>query len=242
MVGTLALTSWLARCGSQGSSLASVRLTGSTSMGLLRALACAHAECTIMSPRSPTQSTIDLRPVDLPPPVLMEAPDSGGQMSPATLERVKMRLDGLGTYAVVSALVVNMGIRLVSSTTDEVMTKVWWPLSCAYCAALVACVLSGVYATVVFTLTKMYSKTAIGLYRDAAFTEFFRATAQYRVSGFLAFCTSLGSFAFAFVTFFLLRVRGAPGLVGFLVGLAFVWKGINDILGIYRRAGKLFIA
>lgn len=139
-----------------------------------------------------------------------EKPDLGkeksmGQFAPGALDRIKMRLEGQGTYAVISALVVNMGIRLLSGNSPEMLTQAWWPVSCAYSCALATCVLSGVYATVVFTLTKMYAMTVIGNYKDAQFAEFFRETQKYRAAGFKAFCASLGSFAFAFVTFFLLK-------------------------------------
>ena len=62
--------------------------------------------------------------------------------------------------------------------------EAWWPVSCAYSCSLATCVLSGVrlfadqnralflpiflgqvYATVVFTLMKMYSMTVIGNYK-----------------------------------------------------------------------------
>lgn len=166
--------------------------------------------------------------------------DAHGRFAPQELDRVKMRVDGLGTYAVVSALVVNMGIRLVSAISEDALRRIWLPLGCFYCGSLALCVLSGVYATVVFTLTKMYSKTAMGLHRDAAFIEFFKSTAIYRQLGFVAFCTSLACFAFAFVTSFLIRVRGMQGLAGFCVGSVVVWKGMVDFYGIYARAGKAF--
>lgn len=172
-----------------------------------------------------------------------EKPDLGkeksmGQFAPGALDRIKMRLEGQGTYAVISALVVNMGIRLLSGNSPEMLTQAWWPVSCAYSCALATCVLSGVYATVVFTLTKMYAMTVIGNYKDAQFAEFFRETQKYRAAGFKAFCASLGSFAFAFVTFFLLKIRGWPGIAGFAVGVGIVLKGMLDFRGIYRGAGK----
>mmetsp|Transcript_9877 Transcript_9877/g.18360 ORF Transcript_9877/g.18360 Transcript_9877/m.18360 type:complete len:123 (+) Transcript_9877:3-371(+) len=119
------------------------------------------------------------------------------------------------------------------------MSQAWWPIACAYSCALATCVLSGVYATIVFTLTKMYSMTVIGNYKDAQFNEFFQETTKYRVAGFWAFCASLGSFAFAFVTFFLLKVRGLPGIAGCTVGLGIVVKAMLDFRGIYRRAGRI---
>lgn len=163
---------------------------------------------------------------------------SVGQFAPGVLDRIKMRLEGQGTYAVISALVVNMGIRLLSGNSPEMLRQAWWPISCAYSCALATCVLSGVYATVVFTLTKMYAMTVIGNYKDAQFCKFFQETQKYRAAGFRAFCASLGSFAFAFVTFFLLKIQGWPGIAGFAVGVAIVMKGMFDFHGIYRRAGK----
>jgi len=162
-----------------------------------------------------------------------------GQFAPGVLDRIKMRLEGQGTYAVISALVVNMGIRLLSGNSADMMSQAWCPIACLYSCALATCVLSGVYATIVFTLTKMYSMTVIGNYKDAQFSEFFQETTKYRVAGFWAFCASLGSFAFAFVTFFLLKVRGLPGIAGCVVGFGIVVKAMLDFRGIYRRAGRI---
>ncbi|CAK9069352.1 unnamed protein product [Durusdinium trenchii] len=136
-------------------------------------------------------------------------------------------------------MVVNMGIRLLSGNSPDMLREAWAPVACAYSCALATCVLSGVYATVIFTLTKMYSMTVIGNYKDAQFAEFFQETQKYREAGFWAFCASLGSFAFAFVTFFLLKIRGWPGITGFTLGVAIAVKAMLDFRGIYRRAGNI---
>lgn len=253
VVGAVACSTWRSARGQRGSPPALVRVVRgvrTSAYGRLDSVVLTHrlpvtvlepprrvetpSPFVVPSPPWPPQANVETVPVE---PVTLPS----GQYSRVALERVKMCLDGHGTYAVVSALVVNMGIRMVSAMSEEAMAKVWWPLGCTYCASLVACVLSGVYATVVFTLTKMYSKTAIGLYRDAAFSEFFRGTARYRQSGFIAFCTSLGCFAFAFVTSFLFRVRGLQGAVGFTVGVLLVSLGVADFIGIYRLAARMYL-
>lgn len=198
----------------------------------------AEEELQVLRPRSAPPRAPGLQP-PAPGPAASAEPRPV-VLSKEDMDRLKMRLDGLGTYAVVSALVVNMGIRLVSSTSQELMSQVWWPIGCTYCAALACCVLSGVYATIVFTLIKMFSKTAIGLNRDAACLDFFELTAKYRRTGCLAVCACLGSFAVAFLSFFLLRVRGVQGAVGFMVGLLFIAKGLADFRGMALAAGRIY--
>lgn len=191
------------------------------------------------APRS--HQPLTLTPLPLPAGIELAKLSAGpGTFGSDTLDRLKMRLDGMGTYAVVAALVVNMGIRLLSSTSDLLLSKVWSPIACLYSCSLAGCVLSGVYATIVFALVKMFSKTALGIYKDVQFCEFFNATAHYRVTGFVALCISVASFCFAFLTFFLVRVGGAPGVAGFIVGMLLVAKGIADFWGICRCAGRIF--
>eukprot|EP00913_Durusdinium_trenchii_P033245 g31122.t1 len=199
------------------SSLAAVGRLGSSAPVAVRVTQAVHA--------------VDTRG---PPQVVVSSKEKSGHFSRGVLDRIKMRLEGQGTYAVISALVVNMGIRLLSGNSPDMLREAWAPVACAYSCALATCVLSGVYATVIFTLTKMYSMTVIGNYKDAQFAEHPKL-----LSGFWAFCASLGSFAFAFVTFFLLKIRGWPGITGFTLGVAIAVKAMLDFRGIYRRAGNI---
>jgi hypothetical protein len=53
----------------------------------------------------------------------------------------------------------------------------------------------GLYATMIFSLTVLYSKSALGAERDREYDRFLRKTVRARVHGFRSFSFSLGLFA-----------------------------------------------
>ena len=78
------------------------------------------------------------------------------------------------------------------------------PLACLYlynaiCLAIQVLAglstLFGLYATVVFSLTTLYGKAALGVERDREYDLFIRKTVRSRVHGFRCYILSLGTFA-----------------------------------------------
>lgn len=118
----------------------------------------------------------------------------GGATAALDLGRTKLRLEGLHQYGVVTALLMNASLRLFSSTPttldsdDSLQDKV----KIAFSACVAATVVFSAYTVIVFSLLGLYSKRALGLGMDAAFIEFFQATALIRESGFNAFLLVLG--------------------------------------------------
>ena len=55
--------------------------------------------------------------------------------------------------------------------------------------------LSGIYATMVFSLSILYGKTALGVERDPQYDSFLENTLDIRIKAFRAFSLSLGLFA-----------------------------------------------
>ena len=55
--------------------------------------------------------------------------------------------------------------------------------------------LFGLYATIVFSLTILYGKSALGAERDVQYDDFLQKTARARVNAFRCFSYSLGLFA-----------------------------------------------
>ena len=53
----------------------------------------------------------------------------------------------------------------------------------------------GLYARMIFPLTVLYSKSALGAERDREYDQFLRKTTRARVHGFRSFLFSLGLFA-----------------------------------------------
>ena len=165
----------------------------------------------------------------------------GGQVEPLyDLTRVRIRLEGLHSYEVVTALFMNAALRLFSSTPktlkagekSENIAKILFTI------AIGCSVIAGAYTTVVFTLLGLYSKSAIGLGKDLAFVEFFDATARTRKSAFDGFILTLLSFELSFVLSLFLNYKGvlrwcASGTAALAVLAS--WWSWNHIMGIAGR-------
>lgn len=124
--------------------------------------------------------------------------------------RVRMRLEGLASYATLCALLANGCLRLYSSVgkgkkDDAPTTRRAYD---AFYFFIVISILSGSYTTVVFTLLALFSKIALGRGYDREFLEFWAATTGLRESGLEAFLASLVCFEFAFILSLYLRTDG----------------------------------
>lgn len=94
--------------------------------------------------------------------------------------------------------------------------------------------LSGLYATMVFSLSILYSRTSLGLERDPQYDDFLENTQQVRITAFRAFSLSLACFATMVV---LVLAEHLPLVMhlpvgGVLLGALYVgyrdWKVIVD--------------
>jgi len=117
------------------------------------------------------------------------------------LDRATVRLDGIEVYAIVSALTCATSISCFDNfdpTPIDVILK-----ECAvftfladlcYFASGALGMMTGLHATLIFSLVTMYGRTALGIDRDDAFNDFFGSTGGARFSGFKSFKISLYSF------------------------------------------------
>ena len=129
---------------------------------------------------------------------------------PFNLDRTKIRLDGLGGYASVSALLLNAALRLFSSTPKTLDQRKWENAVKIFFVALVsATVIFGTYTTMVFSLLSLYSKTALGMGLDKEYVEFFKSTAEIRKSGFLSFVGCVLAFNLSYVVSLYLTYEGS---------------------------------
>jgi len=126
----------------------------------------------------------------------------GGAQQALDLTRAKIRIEGLTSYGVIAALLMNAGLRLYSSTPknlefgkrNENVAKL------IFCASMVVSICSGLYTTVIFSLLGLYSKTALGLGHDEPYLQFMASTATERQWAFDTFLISLVTFEVAFTS------------------------------------------
>ena len=109
-------------------------------------------------------------------------PSPNNHLIPPLIRSSQLRIDGFGTYAVVSALVLNACLRLYTSTQtpppypitkpngDEVIKSTRSGL--IFLTTVTMSFLQSLHSAIVFTLIPIYIKTCLGLGLDGKFVEF----------------------------------------------------------------------
>lgn len=117
------------------------------------------------------------------------------------LDRACVRLDGIEVYAIVSALTCATAINCFDNyqpTPLELIVEqraVFTLLSeMFYYLSGALGMMTGLHATLIFSLVTMYGRTALGIDRDDAFNDFFANTGPARFNGFWSFKLSLYCF------------------------------------------------
>jgi hypothetical protein len=162
------------------------------------------------------------------------------------LDRTKMRLEGLGSYGVVSAVLMGATLALYGSTntdlSEEKNQKFLNAAKIVFTVSAIISVVAGAYTTVVFSLLGLYAKTALGMGLDARFMEFFEATAPYRKTAFWTFLLSLFTFETCFVSKVCLRYTGKHRWLAVLLATVGVGISCRHWIAIIGIAGKLLFA
>ena len=119
-------------------------------------------------------------------------------LPPMDLEREKTKMESFDCYILVSVLTATASFSTLQAfePLDDVRDS-WINHSLLILTQISAgmSTICGLYATVVFSLTVLYAKSAIGMNRDHMYQYFLKQTAVVRVRGFRAFSASLLSFA-----------------------------------------------
>ena len=117
--------------------------------------------------------------------------------------RQMARLESMDGYVLVSTLTASMSfgalLGFTPSHTDlskfSVAGKVAYDLLCLAIQGVSSLsTICGIYATLIFSLTILYSKSALGSERDIQYDKFLTRTAKARVRGFRSFSWSLALF------------------------------------------------
>jgi len=156
------------------------------------------------------------------------------------ISRLTTRLEGVGTYATVSALMATMGNMLANTTSPANLPSMWRPMRFIFCWTLVLCVISGLYSTTIFSMTKLYGQAAIGMKKDAALITFLDNTARYRKQAYYAYCITIFSFAATFLMAFSVRWNGSVGLTSAILGACLLAQGIKDFIEFFNGARVIF--
>lgn len=161
------------------------------------------------------------------------------------LQRERIRLEALSSYSVLTALIMNASLRLYTSVSSpensdtKQVQKINYLIFLISCAT---CVLSGTYTTLIFSLIGIYSKTSLGMEKDAAYFQFIEKTTAYRRIGFRFFLVNLFSFLISFVMSIIFKTQSlrtdkqwTPNLI---IGAAICML----VVGIFHGADIVHIA
>jgi hypothetical protein len=120
--------------------------------------------------------------------------------------RQSTRLASMDNYVLVSTLTASMSFGALLGFTPSAASKalvhiqspsIWLLYKSVTLAIQVVSGLStlcGLYATIIFSLTILYGKSALGAERDIEYDVFLKRTTRARQDGFRAFSVSLGLF------------------------------------------------
>ena len=154
---------------------------------------------------------------------------SGGA-STLDINRFKLRLDGMHTYAVITTLLMNASLRLFSATPKRFVPgeKTKNLLKVLFSLMVTVSILTGSYTTIVFSLLELYAKRALGRNLDTACLTFFQQTQPVRESAYDTWIVSLVSFQASFVlSLFLNHDKGFDwkiALFGAVAAILCWWK------------------
>jgi hypothetical protein len=158
------------------------------------------------------------------------------------LERLHIRIEGLALYGVIVSLMVNGALQIYGNTSRDVNTendKITNYAIYAFKLLTAICVISGVYATLLFTLLCIYSYTALGAGLDESFRLFFRDTSAYRLSGFYAFLASACGFMGSFLLSLFLDSKGRLRYVILIPSLLLTMQLGMNLKGVMNMASQM---
>jgi hypothetical protein len=180
---------------------------------------------------------------------LEELEETLGDLEP--LERQELRLGGFEPYILVSVLTAQASFDLItgidikwddffkaSSLLDLASQTNWASAITLFTAA--GCTITGLYATVVFSLTILYGKTALGMDRDDEYYGFMDGTGLQRFRAFQAFTWTLFLFGVSVLLEVTERCPPAARLPFAAAAAGAMYFGKSEYDAIMKAAAPIF--
>jgi len=162
-------------------------------------------------------------------------------IGPANLDRAGLRLSGQDTYALVAAVLLQVLVGLYGATSQpedntSSMHKRLFEIQMLLLMISINC---GTYTMVTFLLNKIYSSTALGMYKDVDYAVFFNETARHRVHAFWSLITCMITFMLSFSLNVMQRMKGKRGIVAAVLAVSVGSIMVYDWTSIMLLADKL---
>lgn len=158
-------------------------------------------------------------------------------LGPVNFDRATLRIDSMDTYALCSAVMLQVLVGLYGATTDaeDDADKVQRASFEAQMAFLMVASLCACFTMVLFLLNKVYSSTAIGMWKDVAYFNFQYHTAQQRKYAFWSLITAVVCFMCSFSISLFDRYGGVKGtalvVASMIIGII-MCQSVADLMNI----------
>ena len=172
-----------------------------------------------------------------------ELHDEFDEMESCELDRVALRLDGFEMYSFLASLISGFSYGCLNDfdpragLREKLDERYCDALSLLFSLSMVFSIFSGLYATCIFALCSLYSKTALAEHKDAA-CGFLRDTAQFRTR---APCLHrLPHHICLNVLILFVRLDLYYGIYASVLGLVCIGIGLQDIKRLLLCAAPIF--
>jgi len=141
-------------------------------------------------------------------------------VGPANMDRANLRINGMDTYALVAAVLLQVILGLYAAVpepaADDPRIKYYLLQRASFelqMFFLMAATICSTYTMVTFLICKIYAVMALGSYKDVAYETFQFETRSYRIKGFWCLVYSLVFLLIAFSMNLYTRIKGHRGLI-----------------------------
>eukprot|EP00929_Paragymnodinium_shiwhaense_P020543 TRINITY_DN13661_c0_g1_i1.p2 TRINITY_DN13661_c0_g1~~TRINITY_DN13661_c0_g1_i1.p2 ORF type:complete len:271 (-),score=75.80 TRINITY_DN13661_c0_g1_i1:176-988(-) len=158
-------------------------------------------------------------------------------MGPVNFDRASLRIDAMDGYALVASIVIQIVVGLYGATEEpeEKSGPQRWMFEVQIWLLLIA-TMTSCFTMMVFLLGKIYSTTALGMWKDVAFFNFQHATAHHRNQAFWSLLISCLAFTGSFSLNLYTRLKGKRGVSASLISFAVAGAMCLSIQQVMRLA------
>jgi len=150
-------------------------------------------------------------------------------VGPIDLGRADMRVTGHDTYALVAAVLLQVlvglyGVTKVPSEDDSKGRKIVFSVEIVLTSLAAIC---SAFTMLTFLLNKIYSTTALGVFKDVAYDVYQMATRPQRACAFWSLIIAMVTFLITFSLNLFLKLKGKRGYIATaltLVGSSFMLR------------------
>lgn len=143
-------------------------------------------------------------------------------IGPVNFDRANLRIDAMDGYALVASIVLQIVIGLYGATEEpeEDAPKPERVVFELQLGLLMLATMTSCFTMMIFLLGKIYSTTALGMWKDVAFFNFQYATAKHRNQAFWSLLISCLAFTGSFSLNLYSRMKGKRGITASAISFA----------------------